>query len=57
MFNTTLSVLVDREILTKDAAPSHLIECPLSNVPDRLFKRKSVLTYVGILKWLKMAKL
>ena len=56
MFKAARNVLADREVLTKDDAPSYFIECLLYNVPDDLFKRKKEPTYVGILDWLKTAK-
>ena len=56
MFKAARNVLADREVLTKNDAPSYFIECLLYNVPDDLFKRKRAPTYVGILDWLKTAK-
>ena len=57
MFKAARNVLDDRGMLAKDDAPSYFIECLLYNVPNHLFKRKRAPTYVGILEWLKTAKL
>ena len=57
MFKAARNRLVDKGVLTKEDAPSYFIECLLYNVPDRLFNRELVLTYTGILDWLKTAKL
>ena len=57
MFKAARNRLVEKEILTKDDAPSYFIECLLYNVPNHLLKRKRAATYTGILAWLKTAKL
>ena len=57
MFKAARNHLTSKRVLTKDDAPSYFIECLLYNVPDKLFKRKLAPTYVGILDWLKTAKL
>ena len=57
MFKAARHRLVDKGALTKDDAPSYFIECLLYNVPDHLFEQKLAPTYVGILTWLKTAKL
>ena len=57
MFKAARNHLTSKRVLTKDDAPSYFIECLLYNVPDKLFKRKLAPTYVGILDWLKSAKL
>ena len=57
MFKAARNVVVDKGALTKDNAPSYFTECLLYNVPDYPFKRKRTPTYVGILAWLKTAKL
>ena len=54
MFKAARNRLVDKGVLTKDDAPSYFIECLLYN---DLFARKLAPTYVGILAWLKTAKL
>ena len=57
MFKAARNRLVDKRALTKDDAPSYFIECLLYTVPDSLFAPKLAPTYVGILDWLKAAKL
>ena len=57
MFKAARNQLVDTKALTKDDASSYFIEGLLYNVPDQLFKWKLALPYVGIMKWLKPAKL
>ncbi len=50
MFKAARNRLVDKKVLTKDAAPSYFIECLLYNVPDQLFRDKLAPTYTGILE-------
>ena len=57
MFKAARNQLVSKRALTKEDAPSYFIECLLYNVPDDLFAPKLAPTYVGILTWLKTAKL
>ena len=57
MFKAARSQLVSRRVLTKEDAPSYFIECLLYNVPNDLFAPKLAPTYVGILTWLKTARL
>lgn len=57
MFKAARNRLVDKKVLTKDAAPSYFIECLLYNVPNALFARKLAPTYAGIIDWLKTDKL
>ena len=57
MFKAARNLLVGRKTLTKEDAPSYFIECLLYNVPDGLFEQKLAPTYVGVLDWLKTAKL
>ena len=57
MFKAARNHLVEREVLTKDDAPSYFIECLLYNVPDSLFASKLAPAYTGILDWLRKAKL
>ena len=57
MFKAARNRLVDKGALTRDNAPSYFIECLLYNVPDHLFEDKLAPTYVGVLTWLKTAKL
>ena len=55
MFKAARNELVSKRALTKEDAPSYLIECLLYNVPDDLFAAKPAPTYLGILTWLKTA--
>ena len=57
MFKAARNQLVSRRVLTKEDAPSYFIECLLYNVPNDLFAPKLAPTYVGILTWLKTARL
>ena len=57
MFKAARNRLVEKKMLTKEAAPSYFIECLLYNVPDNLFKPKLAPTYTGIIGWLKTAEL
>ena len=57
MFKAARNQLVSRRVLTKEDAPSYFIECLLYNVPNDLFAPKLPPTYVGILTWLKTARL
>ena len=57
MFKAARNRLVEKKMLTKDDAPSYLIECLLYNVPDTQFKPKLAPTYMGIADWLKKAQL
>ena len=57
MFKAARNRLVGKAALTKDDAPSYFIECLLYNVPDHLFEQKLTPTYIGMLDWLKTAKL
>lgn len=57
MFKAARNRLIRKGVLTSGDAPSYFIECLLYNVPDHLFARKLGPTYVGILDWLKRAKL
>ena len=57
MFKAARNQLVSRRALTKEDAPSYFIECLLYNVPNDLFAPKLAPTYVGILTWLKTARL
>ena len=57
MFKAARNRLVNRRALTKEDTPSYFIECLLYNVPDDLFAPKLAPTYVGILTWLKTARL
>ena len=57
MFKTARNRLVEKGVLTKEAAPSYFIECLLYNVPNGMFKQDLAPTYTGILGWLKKAKL
>ena len=57
MFKAARNRLVSKRALTKEDAPSYFIECLLYNVPNDLFVPKLAPTYVGILTWLKTARL
>ena len=57
MFKTARNHLVSRRVLTKVDAPSYFAECLLYNIPNDLFAPKLAPTYVGILTWLKTARL
>ena len=57
MFKAARNRLVDKGVLTKDDAPSYFIECLLYNVPDGLFAPKLAPTHLGVLTWLKSARL
>ena len=57
MFKAARNRLVDKEVLTKEDAPSYFIECLLYNAPNELFAPELGPTYTGILGWLKTAKL
>ena len=57
MFKAARNHLVDKGVFTKDDAPSYFIECLLYNVPDHLFEQKLAPTYLGILTWVKTARL
>ena len=57
MFKAARNQLVSKRVLTKEDAPSYFIECLLYNVPDDLFGPEVAPTYLGILAWLKTAKL
>ena len=57
MFKTARNQPVSKRALTKEDAPSYFIECLLYNVPGDRFAPKLAPTYVGILTWLKTAKL
>ena len=57
MFKAARNRLVDKGVLTKQDAPSYFIECLLYNVPDDRFGPELAPTYLGILTWLKTAKL
>ena len=57
MFKAARNQLVDKGMLIKEDAPSYFIECLLYNVPDHLFDQKLAPTYLGILTWLKTARL
>ena len=57
MFKAARNQPVSKRALTKEDAPSYFIECLLYNVPGDRFVPKLAPTYVGILTWLKTAKL
>ena len=57
MFKAARNRLVEKKVVTKDDAPSYFIECLLCNVPDSLFASQLAPTYMGILDWLRTAKL
>ena len=57
MFKAARNQLVDKGAFTKDDAPSYFIECLLYNVPDHLFEQKLAPMFLGILTWLKTARL
>ena len=57
MFKAARNRLVEKEVLTKDDAPSYFIECLLYNVPNGLFAEKLAPTYTGILGWLGSTEL
>ena len=57
MFKAARNQLVDKGALTKEDAPSYFIVCLLYNVPDGRFGPELAPTYLGILTWLKTAKL
>ena len=57
MFKAARNQLVSRRELAKEDAPSYFIECLLYNVPDDRFGPELVPTYLGILTWLKTARL
>ena len=57
MFKATRNQLASKRALAKEDAPSYFIECLLYNVPHHLFAPEPAPTYVGILEWLKTAKL
>ena len=57
MFKAARNQPVSKRALTKEDAPSYFIECLLYNVPNDLFAPKLAPTYVGILTWLKTARL
>ena len=57
MFKAARNQLVSRRVLTKEDAPSYFIECLLYNVPDDRFGPGLAPTYLGILAWLKTARL
>ena len=57
MFKAARNQMVDKGVLTKEDAPSYFIECLLYNVPDGRFGPELAPTYLGILTWLKTAKL
>ncbi len=57
MFKAARNQLVSKRVLTKEDAPSYFIECLLYNVPDDVFAAKLAPTFVGILDWLKTARL
>ena len=57
MFKAARNQLVSTRVLTKEDAPSYFIECLLYNVPGDPFGPELAPTYVGILTWLKTAKL
>ena len=57
MLKAARNRLVDKEVVAKEDAPSYFIECLLYNVPDGLFAPKLAPTYIGVIDWLKTAKL
>ena len=57
MFKAARNQLVSKRVLTKEDAPSYFIECLLYNVPDDRYGPEMAPTYLGILTWLKAAKL
>ena len=57
MFKAARNQLVSRRVLTKEDAPSYFIECLLYNVPDDHFGLELAPTYLGILTWLRTARL
>ena len=57
MFKAARNRLVEKGALKKEDAPSYFIECLLYNVPDDRFRPELVPTYLGVLTWLKTAKL
>ena len=57
MFKAARNQLVSKRALIKGDAPSYFIECLLYNVPHDRFGPKLAPSYVGILTWLKTAKL
>ena len=57
MFKAARNQLVSKRVITKEDAPSYFIECLLYNVPDHLFEQELAPTYLGILTWLKTARL
>ena len=57
MFKAARNQLVSRRVLTKEDAPSYFIECLLYNVPDDRYGPELARTYLGILTWLKTARL
>ena len=57
MFKAARNQLVSRRVLTKEDPPSYFIECLLYNVPEDCFGPEMAPTHLGILTWLKTAKL
>ena len=57
MFKAARNQLVSNRALTKEDAPSYFIECLLYNAPNDRFGPELAPTYLGILTWLKTAKL
>jgi len=48
MFKNARTCLVDRRMLTANAAPSYFVECLLYNVPDQLFAASRQQTFENV---------
>ncbi len=55
MFKAARNRAVEDGLIGRRVAPSYFIECLLFNVPDELFSRRLVPTYIGIVDWLDTA--
>lgn len=57
LFKNARSRLIDDQIIGRELAPSHFLECLLYNVPDQHFGVSYQESYCNILNWLQCAPL
>lgn len=55
MFKNARRFMREREMVTRNLAPSYFIECLLYNVPDSKFSNNFRTTYVDVVNWLANA--
>lgn len=52
VFKNVRTYLIDRNVITKDLAPSYFLECLIYNVPDEKFGSNYQNTFCNVVNWL-----